>query len=104
ALDRERGAEGRSTSGAAAQHLAAALRAPLGHVGLELLEPPPGRAAAEAHGRPVAEHVAALLPQPVGGLAHQCATCASTLTVAEILPVRSVSFQHPGTGRSRIEG
>ena len=104
ALDRERGAEGRPAGGAAAEHLASALQTRLRYVGLELLEPPPGRAAAEADGGPVAEYVPALLAQPVGSLAHQCAACASTLTVAEIFAVRSVSFQQPGTGRSRIDG
>ena len=70
ALDGERGAERRSARGAATQHLATALRTRLRHLGLELLEPPAGGAAAEAHGGPVAEDVAALLAQPVGGLAH----------------------------------
>ena len=39
-------------------------------LGLEVLEPALRRAAVEADGGPVAEHLAALLTQPVRGLAH----------------------------------
>src|SRR5206468_2832218 len=61
----------RGTAGLAApQQLAAALRALLRHLGLELLEPAPRRAAPKAHRDPVAEHLPALLAQPVGRLAH----------------------------------
>ena len=42
----------------------------LGHVGLVVDEPAPRGATVEAERRPVAEHVAALLPEPVGCLAH----------------------------------
>jgi hypothetical protein len=70
ALDGEGGAEGGAAAGAAAEHLAAALRTRAGHVRLELLEPPAGGTAADTDGGPVAEHVPALLPQPVGGFAH----------------------------------
>src|SRR5262249_55022179 len=52
------------------QQHAAALRALVGHLALELLEPPARGAAAEADGDPVAEHLAAFLATPVGGLAH----------------------------------
>ena len=61
---------GAEHDGAAVDHLAAARRALRRHLGLELLEPAPGRAAAQADRRPVAEHLAPLLAQPVGGLAH----------------------------------
>src|SRR5919206_3110368 len=70
ALDREGRAERRVAGGAAAQYLAAALRARRRHLGLELLEPAARGPAPEAHGSPVAEHVAALLAQPVRSLAH----------------------------------
>ena len=52
------------------QQLAAAGRARRGQLGLELLEPALGRAAGQAEGRPVTEHLAPLLAQPVGRLAH----------------------------------
>src|SRR5204862_2330929 len=68
--------EGRAAGLAAAEHLAAALLAPLRDLRLELLEPAPGGAAAGADGHPVAEHLATLLAQPVRGLAHP-ATVAS---------------------------
>ena len=51
-------------------HLAAARRAAAGDLGLELLEPAAGAAAAKAERRPVTEHLAALLAQPVGRLPH----------------------------------
>ena len=57
-------------SRAAAQKRPAALRARVRQLGLELLEPPARRAAPDADGDPVAEHLPALLAQPVGGLAH----------------------------------
>jgi len=46
------------------------LRAHVRKLALELLEPATGGAAAHAHGDPVAEHLATLLPQPVRCLAH----------------------------------
>ena len=74
ALDGEGRRERRVARRAAVEQLAAARRAVVGHLGLELLEPAPGGAAGEADRRPVAEHLAALLAQPVGGLAHVAET------------------------------
>jgi hypothetical protein len=52
------------------ERLAAADGTVLGELGLELLEPALRSAAVEADGGPVPEHLAALLPKPVGGFAH----------------------------------
>ena len=82
ALDGEGRPEGRVAGGAAAQNLAAALRARHRDVGFVLLEPAARGAAAEADGGPVAEHVAALLAQPVGGLAHARTVAPAGRTVA----------------------
>ena len=71
AVDREDRAERRVARGTAAQHRAAALRALLRNVGLEVVEPATSRAAAETEGHPVAEHLAALLAQPVRRLSHR---------------------------------
>ena len=56
--------------GTAREELAAAGRARVGQLVLRLLEVPLRGAAAQADGHPVAEHLAAFLAQPVGGLAH----------------------------------
>src|SRR6266540_6601342 len=69
-LDRERRRERRVARGAAVQQLASAGRALRGELGLELDEPPPRGAAAEAERGPVPERVAPLLAQPIGGLPH----------------------------------
>src|SRR3954452_1782814 len=52
------------------EHLASARGTRSRQLRLDLLEPAPGRAAVQAERRPVAEHVAALLAQPVRSLAH----------------------------------
>src|SRR5207302_7242147 len=70
AVDGERRADRRCTRGAAAQHPPATLRTLLGNLVLELLEPPPRGAAAEAERDPVAEHLPALLAQPLRRLSH----------------------------------
>ena len=70
AVDRGDRREGGAARLAAADQLAAALRALVGNLGFELLEPAARRAAAQADGNPVAEHLSPLLAQPVGGLAH----------------------------------
>src|SRR6185437_4560876 len=71
AVDRENRAERRTARGTAAQHHAPTLRALLGNVDFEVVEPAASRAAAETEGDPVAEHLAALLAQPVRGLSHR---------------------------------
>jgi len=70
AIDREGRAEGFVALRAAPQHDAAALQALVGNLVLELLEPAPGRSALAAEGDPVAEHLASLLTEPIGRLAH----------------------------------
>src|SRR5690349_5843315 len=70
ALDREGRAERLVAGRAAPQHHAAALQALLREFALELLEPAPRGAALKAERNPVAEHLAALLTQPVRRLAH----------------------------------
>jgi hypothetical protein len=52
-------------------HLAAARRAGWRQLRLALLEVPQGVAAGEADGDPIAESLPPLLPEPVGGFAHQ---------------------------------
>src|SRR5581483_2174305 len=69
AVDGERRREGRVARRAATQDAAPAPAA-LGHLLLELEEPPPRGPAVEAEGGPVAEHIPALLAKPVGCLAH----------------------------------
>src|SRR5579864_8125485 len=69
-VDRERRREGGCALAAAAKELAAAFRALAGKLQLELLEPAPRPAAAQADRRPVAQHLPPFLTQPVGGLAH----------------------------------
>src|SRR6266516_6613004 len=69
AVDGECRAERSRARRAAAEHLAAALRALVRHLGLELVEPPPRGAATETERNPGAQHLSALLAQPVGGLA-----------------------------------
>ena len=63
---------------AAPQQLAAALGAGVGHVRLELLEPPARGAAAETECDPVTEDLPTLFPQPVRRLAH-------ALTIAAVV-------------------
>lgn len=70
ALDREDRAEGRVAGRTAVERRAAARGAALRKLRLEIFEPALRRAAVEADGGPVAEHLAALLTQPVRGLAH----------------------------------
>jgi hypothetical protein len=60
AIDRRDRRERRAARLAAAQELPAALGAFVRDLRLELLEPPPRRAAPEADGDPVAEHLATL--------------------------------------------
>ena len=67
---------------AAAEQLAAALRAGVGHLRLELLEPPARRAATETECDPVAEDLPTLLPQPVRRFRHVL-----TLAVVALLAV-----------------
>src|SRR5919204_1507103 len=71
AVDREHRAEGGGAGRAALEHRAAALRALLRDVVLEAFEPALRRAAFEAERDPVAEHLAALLAQPVRRPPHQ---------------------------------
>jgi hypothetical protein len=52
------------------QQLAAALGAGLGHLGLELLEPPARRATTETECNPVAKDFPTLLPQPIRRFRH----------------------------------
>ena len=84
--DRDR-RERRAARRAAPAHLAAALRARLRHLGLELLEPAAGGAAADAEGDPVAEHLAPFLAQPVGGLAH-----AADCSLAPVTPYPKIEL------------
>src|SRR6185436_8635475 len=70
ALHRERRRERRAAGLAARAHLAAALRARGGKLGLPFVEVPLREAAAETDRDPVAEHLAALLAEPVRRLAH----------------------------------
>ena len=70
ALHGEDRAEGRAAGRTAVEGHAAARGAALRKLRLEILEPALGRAAVEADGGPVAEHLAAFLTQPVCGLAH----------------------------------
>ena len=74
---------------AAVQHLAAAGGAPGGHLVLELLEPAPRGAAVEADRGPVAEHLPALLAQPVRRLPH---------------PADSMPTGRAGRGRYHADG
>src|SRR3954471_22925080 len=67
--DRDR-RERRATARAAPEQDAAALRALVRHLRLELLEPALRGAARQAEGDPVAQHLPALLAKPIGGLAH----------------------------------
>jgi hypothetical protein len=71
ALHREGRREGGIAGGAAADDLAAALRANGRHFGLELLEPADDEAAREAERGPVPEHLPALLAQPLRRLSHR---------------------------------
>src|SRR4051812_26111008 len=68
ALDRERRAEARLARGAARAHLAAALRALRRQLVLPFLEVALREAAVQADGDPVAQRLAALFAEPVGGL------------------------------------
>src|SRR4051794_18393499 len=70
AVDREGRRERRRARRAAGEHLAAAALALARDLRLELLDPAPRPATAQAHGGPVAQHLAALLAQPVCGLSH----------------------------------
>ena len=70
AFDCERRREASVAGRTAGEQLAAAGRAGGGQLVLRLLEVPLSGAAAQADGHPVAEHLAALLTQPVGRLAH----------------------------------
>ena len=70
AVDGERRGEGRRARRAAMEKLSAARRATVGKLSLELLEPPPCRAAVEAECAPVPEHASPLLAQPVSRLSH----------------------------------
>src|SRR5215510_13219371 len=70
AIDRKRRADRGRTRGAAPKHRPAALGAFLRNLILELLEPSTRGAAVEAERNPVSEHLAALLPQPVGSPSH----------------------------------
>src|SRR4051795_10611976 len=67
--DRDR-RERRATARTAPEQDAAALRALLRQLRLELLEPALRGAARQAEGDPVAQHLPALLAKPIGGLAH----------------------------------
>ena len=69
-LDRERGREARTAGRTAAAHLASAGGASRRHLGFRLLEVALRVAAGEAERDPVAERLAPLLAEPVGGLAH----------------------------------
>src|SRR5580765_2131589 len=62
--------EGRVAGRTAPKHLAAALDAALGNLGLEVLEPAQRGAAPEAERDPVAEYLPPLLAEPFGRLAH----------------------------------
>jgi hypothetical protein len=70
AVDGEYRGEADVAGRAAGANLTAALRARGRELALPVLEVALREPAAEADGDPVAEHLAALLPQPVGGLAH----------------------------------
>src|SRR5207247_3373171 len=71
ALHGERRAERGGAGRAAAEHFPPALRTLVRHLGFELVEPAQRGAAAETERDPVAEHLATLLAQPVGRLAHE---------------------------------
>ena len=62
--------ERRTARGAAAQQPAAALRAGVRDIALEVLEPPSRRTAAETERDPVTDDLPTLLPQPVRRLRH----------------------------------
>src|SRR5205823_3138649 len=70
AVDREDRGEARAAGRAVGAQLAAALRARGRQVVLRLVEVPLREAAGQAHGGPVAEDLAPLLPQPVLSLSH----------------------------------
>ena len=65
------------------QELAAAFGARLRQLRFELLEPAAGGPATQADRNPVAEHLPALLAQPVRGLAHGPTVAAATLSQVE---------------------
>jgi hypothetical protein len=71
ALNGEHGAEASVTSRAVRPELVAALRANGRQLVLGLVEIPLRETAAEADGGPVSEDLPALLPYPVGCLAHE---------------------------------
>src|SRR5215467_14195789 len=74
--------EGSAARGAPAQQLPPALRAGLGHIRLEFLEPPPRRPTAEAKCDPVSEDLPTLFPQPIRRLRHVLTIAVSVAAVA----------------------
>jgi pimeloyl-ACP methyl ester carboxylesterase len=82
AVDDGKRGEGRTAGLAAPQELAAALRAGVGQLCLELLEPAARSAATEAECDPVSEDLPTLLPQPIRRLAHALTIAAVVTAVA----------------------
>src|SRR5581483_9267224 len=99
AVDREHGAEGHVARGTAVQRGAAAGRAAIRQLVLEVLEPALRGAAVETDGRPVAEHLPALLAQPVRRLAHQRFWSASS-AIASARANRRSRRRSPSPNRS----
>src|SRR5581483_134596 len=92
-------AEGHVARGAAVEGRPAARRAALRELVLELLEPPLSGAAAETDRRPVAEHLPALLAQPVRRFAHQRFWSASS-AIASARASRRSTRRSPSSERS----
>src|SRR6185503_14837138 len=104
AIDHGDRGERRAAPLAAAEQLPTALRAGVGHVRLELLEPAARRAATETECDPVSEDLPTLLPQPVRRFRHVLTLAVVVLlTIAAYVVVRDLIRGYWTTRGARVE-